>query len=68
MKCVKDPLEAIKDAKSVYVKQVVELFEMMTGYEIPNRYHVYAKDNDDNLTYLFKAKEESGYCVRNCTR
>ena len=68
MKFVEDPLPAIGKAKYAYLKQQREFLEIYTGCETINRYHVFVRDENGEDTYLFKCKEESGWCVRNCVR
>jgi hypothetical protein len=65
MRFINDPMEELRNAKSAKIVQQIELFEMFTGCETKNRYHVSVKDANKNQTYLFKCKEESGCCVRN---
>ena len=63
---VKDPLEELAQTQVAMVVQEIELFEMMTGCETPNRYHVFLKEQNGAQKYLFKCKEESTWCQRNC--
>jgi hypothetical protein len=63
---VSDPMMELKMAKRVYIKQEVELLEVFTGCETQNRYHVFADSGNGIWTYLFKCKETSGWCARNC--
>ena len=62
---VNDPLSILQIAPQVKIKQTIEWLEVITGYETKNRYIIYAKINSQNF-YLFKCKEESGFCMRNC--
>jgi hypothetical protein len=66
MNLVTDPLAELASMKSVFVKQQIELLEIITGCETPNRYHVYGKNLNGWWSYLFKCKEESSWCERNC--
>jgi len=52
----------------IFIKQKMELAEMMTGCEGENTYLVYpvGKDGDKKGKKLFKAKEKSGFCARQC--
>lgn len=61
-----DPMAHLSQAKSAIIKQEIELLEVMTGCEQKNRYHVYIQTHSGEFVYLFKCKEESGWCVRNC--
>lgn len=66
MKFVSDPLAELATAKSAFIRQKIELFEIMTGCETPNRYHVSVTNGNNETVYLFKAREDSGWCTRNC--
>jgi hypothetical protein len=63
---VSDAHLALNAANSAYIKQKVELLEILTGCETKNRYNVIL--NFPNLTsaFLFKCKEESSCLSRNC--
>ena len=62
-----DPINSLAVAKSVYIKQTIEWVEMVSGYETPNRYQVYFKNQgDSHYTMLFSCKEMSDYCSRQC--
>ena len=63
---VADPLNELNTIQKVYVIQKFELLETVTGCETPNQYYVFAKDQEGNKKYLFKAKEHSNWCCRNC--
>ena len=63
-----DPLFQLSQAKSAIIKQQVELLEILTGCETQNRYHVYITTHSGEFVYLFKCKEQSGWCDRNCCR
>ena len=66
MAFVQDPIIELSYFSSVYIKQQIEILEMISGCETPNRYHVYGQNLNRVWTYLFKCKEESGWCSRNC--
>lgn len=68
MRMVSDPLLELAQAGSAIIKQQIELLEIMTGCETKNRYHVYIKTMNGEMSYLFKCKEESSWCSRNCLR
>ena len=61
-----DPLTVLSQAKSAVIKQQIELLEIFTGCETNNRYHVYITTNSGEFVYLFKCKEESSWCDKNC--
>ena len=44
MKLVPDALNELMEAKEVVVEQKIELMEVLTGCETPNRYNVYLLD------------------------
>lgn len=53
----------------MYIKQKFETIESITGCETPNIYKVYEADANGNKIsskILFKCKEKSNCCVRNC--
>ncbi len=59
-------MDALQKATTAYVKQKMELLEIITGCETKNRYQVFLKYPDGTYVYIFKAKENSGWCSRNC--
>ena len=63
---VENPLQELAGSKVAIIEQQVELLEMLTGCETKNRYHVYIQNPYGQKQYLFKCKEESGWCERNC--
>ena len=60
-----DPLSDINSCSGVLIKQEPELIEMLTGFQTPNRYHVFGKTNNGYI-YLFKCLEKSTCCMRFC--
>ena len=65
---VQDPLVELANCVGAKIHQQVEMVEMLTGFEVPNRYHVLGQDFNGLYKYLFKCKEESTCCQRNfCT-
>jgi hypothetical protein len=62
---VLDPLLELATISSVFIKQEINIFEVLTGCETKSRFHVYAR-TQFGYKYLFKCKEESGWCERNC--
>ena len=60
-----DPIKILETCPIVKIKQQIEWLEVISGCETKNRYDVFAKINDQSL-YLFKCKEQSGWCMRNC--
>lgn len=61
-----DYIMALRNAKSAFIKQKVELLEVLTGCETKNRYSVYLRYDNGVNALLFKCKEESTWCSRNC--
>ena len=66
MNFANDPMFELSRAKNAIIKQQISLLEMMTGCETANRYHVYIQTHTGEFIYLFKCKENSDWCVRNC--
>ena len=62
---VTDPMEELNSCTSVIIKQQPELFEMISGCETANRYHVLGVCGGV-FKYLFKCQERSTFCQRNC--
>jgi hypothetical protein len=62
---VQEPLIELAKYTGVLIKQKPDLVEAKTGYETPNRYHVFGQYGD-NFYYLFNCRERSGCCMRNC--
>ncbi len=62
-----DPLELLEHAHGAYIKQKVEMYEIVTGCETKNRYTICLRLKNWNKLYkTFKCKEESSWCMRNC--
>ena len=59
-----DPLLVLSQMETVEIRQELEIFEILTGCETPNRYNVLGKTNNGQLVYLFKCKEDSSCCDR----
>lgn len=68
MQIVSDPMIALAQTTVCFVKQHIELLEIVTGCETPNRYSVFAKNNLGQTVLLFKCKEESECCTRTYCR
>lgn len=62
---VQDPIYELASCNGIEIKQQPEFFEMMTGCETANRYHVFGK-TPQGYKYLFKCNEKSGWFMRNC--
>lgn len=63
---VQDPMIELANSIKAVIHQQVEIFEMISGCETANRYHVFVQNAQGMSQYLFKCKEESGWCMRNC--
>jgi hypothetical protein len=63
---INDPINELNSMTKIEIRQKIELMEVLTGCETPNRYHVYGHYPDGRIAYLFKCKEESSYWARNC--
>jgi hypothetical protein len=63
---IQDPMIELANSVKAVIHQQIEVFEMLSGCETPNRYHVFVQNAQGYNQYLFKCKEESGWCMRNC--
>ena len=63
---VPNPLEELALSTGVLIKQQVQFLERITGCESPNRYYVFSQSPQGGMKLLFKCKEMSGCCMRNC--
>ena len=63
-------LEALKGLKGLFIKQVFEKFEVITGCETENKYIVFPSDDEGNPVgeSIFECKEKSSWMARNCLR
>ena len=50
----------------VLIRQEAQFLEQITGCESPNRYFVFSQSPQGGMKLLFKCKEQSGCCMRNC--
>ena len=52
----------------IVVKQKFDVLEAMTGCETANKYYVHEMNKEGGLNRkrIFKCKEKSGWCARNC--
>ena len=52
----------------IFIKQKVEIFEVLTGCEMENKYKIYSCDYEGNQVgaSLFEAREKSNICARWC--
>lgn len=63
---VQDPLTELQNCIGALIRQQPEWLEVFTGCETQNRYHVFGKNPNGGLKYLFKCQERSSFCERNC--
>lgn len=63
---INDAQMALNAATSVKIKQKIELLEVLTGCETKNRYNVILNFPNGATALLFKCKEDSNWCSRNC--
>lgn len=64
-------LDKMKNIHGIFIKQKPQFMEQMSGCEIDNIYNVYACDKDGDKKKslkLFKCKEKSGCCAKQCMR
>ena len=66
MQLVPDVFKELMNNTEVVVEQKIELLEILSGCETANRYNVYLLDKNKTKKFLFKCKEESSWCCRNC--
>ena len=61
-----DPLTELGMSIGATIRQQPELLEIITGCETENRYHVFVTLANGMQKYLFKCKEQSTCCQRQC--
>lgn len=61
-----DLMNSLEIAVGAFIKQKIEIFEMLTGCETKNSYNVFLRFANNEYAYIFKCKEKSGWCARNC--
>jgi len=59
-------MSSLENAEGAFIKQKIELFEAFTGCETKNSYNVFLRFANNEYAYVFKCKEKSGCCERNC--
>ena len=59
-------MAALSRSKYAFIQQKVELLEVLTGCETKNRYSVILNFPNGTSAFLFKCKEDSSWCSRNC--
>ena len=63
---VPDPMAELAMSTGVLIKQQAQFLEQITGCESPNRYYVFSQSPQGGMKLLFKCKEYSECCMRNC--
>lgn len=60
--------ERLEARSGIFIKQKMSVAEVVTGCDTKNVYHVYPTNNegDKKDKRIFKAKEESDWCARQC--
>ena len=62
---IEDPMVELAQCVGAIIRQELEMFEIISGCETQNRYHVFLQSNK-GLKYAFKCIERSGCCARAC--
>ena len=63
---VLDTMQELALSPSVLIRQQPQFFEQISGCESPNRYFVFSQSPQTGFKMLFKCKEQSECCQRNC--
>ena len=63
---VPDPMTELALSTGVLIRQEAQVLEQITGCESPNRYYVFSQSPQGGMKLLFKCKEYSECCMRNC--
>lgn len=63
---VPDPMTELALSTGVLIRQEAQILEQITGCESPNRYYVFSQSPQGGMKLLFKCKEYSECCMRNC--
>ena len=63
---VADPMQELNISTGVLIRQQPQFLEQITGCESPNRYYVFSQSPQAGMKLLFKCKEQSECCQRNC--
>jgi hypothetical protein len=64
----KGGFQKLQDLDGIFIKQKMELLEVVSGCETENKYHVFTLDKSGKKKgqRLFKCKEKSSCCARQC--
>ena len=63
---VADPMQELNISTGCLIRQQPQFLEQITGCESPNRYYVFSQSPQAGMKLLFKCKEYSSCCQRNC--
>ncbi len=61
-----DPLSILSNAISASIQQEIELLEIVTGKPSPNKYGIFITTNTNQVYYLFRCREFTDLCQRDC--
>ena len=64
----KSGFDILNEQSDIMINQKMQWLEVVSGCEVENRYHVYGYDpaTQQKKAKLFKCKEKSGWCSRQC--
>ena len=65
MKILLSPLNYLQTINSIIIEQKLDILEIVSGCENPNKYHIYTPSPKGEKKYLFKCYEISNCCYRN---
>jgi hypothetical protein len=57
---VEDPLIELANSVGAVIYQQINMMEIISGYKLPNTYHVLVQDSNGQYKYLFKGNEKKG--------
>jgi hypothetical protein len=60
------PKKLLDICTGAIIKQIPNLFELLTGCITNNRFNIFLKFADGTIRKVFKAREYSGWCMKNC--
>ena len=65
MQILLSPLNYLQNINSIIIEQKLDILEIVSGCENPNKYHIYTPSPKGEKKYLFKCYEISNCCYRN---
>ena len=66
MNPVMDPIKTLENCKDVYIKQTIEWREIINSSYHSNYCFIVFSGENNSFNFLFKCKDQSGCCMRNC--